>query len=172
MKVKKIMQDFHDAIEIRDKKISVKFLWGMNHMDLSDNYKAALSRLHQLYNSLRKNDEIWPTYSRIIEEQLQRNIIEDVPHSDNSSSYRTYKYYYEGENRRIVLDANSKKVGQLSLNDVLYKMPTIFPDLLGILIRTRIGKHLITGNVENAFHMIRLQESERNATRSKVKRYD
>ncbi|KAK6029867.1 Pao retrotransposon peptidase, partial [Ostertagia ostertagi] len=29
----------------------------MNRMDLSDNYKVALSRLHQLYNSLRKNNE-------------------------------------------------------------------------------------------------------------------
>lgn len=42
-------------------------------------YKLALSRLHQLYNSLHKRPELWAKYCEIIDEQLRRNIVEDSP---------------------------------------------------------------------------------------------
>uniref|UniRef100_A0A7I4Y6K3 Integrase catalytic domain-containing protein n=1 Tax=Haemonchus contortus TaxID=6289 RepID=A0A7I4Y6K3_HAECO len=169
---KKILQEFYDTVEIRNNQIYVRFPWKPNEMELDNNYKLALSRLHQLYNSLQSKPAIWSQYCQIIQEQLHSNIIEEVP-EEVSSSCPTYYIPHQAVVKpssattkvRIVLDASSKRIGQLSLNDVLYQGPTILPSLLGILIRLRFGNFLIAGDVEKAFHMIHLQESQRDATR-------
>ncbi|EPB77219.1 Tas retrotransposon peptidase A16 [Ancylostoma ceylanicum] len=87
---RKILQQFHDTIEIRDNEIFVKFPWKFNKMDLDDNYRVALSRLHQLYRSLNGKRDLWSAYCKIIGEQLERNIIEDVPQTSNNGDCPTY----------------------------------------------------------------------------------
>ncbi|CAJ0590328.1 unnamed protein product [Cylicocyclus nassatus] len=169
----KILKEFYDTIEIRNKEIYVKFPWKSNKMELDNNYKIAFSRLMQLYNSLSSKKDLWEKYCKIIEEQLRKKIVEDVPSKSQSKDCPLYYIPHQAVLKpssnttkvRIVLDASAKRVGQLSLNDVLYKGPTLLPTLLGILLRARTYEYILIGDVEKAFHMIRLQESQRDATR-------
>ncbi|KAK5973036.1 hypothetical protein GCK32_021818, partial [Trichostrongylus colubriformis] len=66
---------------------------------------------------------------------------------------------------RIVFDASSKTRGAPSLNDCLHQGPTLLPELAGILLRSRLHRILLIADVEKAFHQIRLQRSQRDATR-------
>lgn len=66
---------------------------------------------------------------------------------------------------RIVFGASSKRNGELSLNDVIHQGPLFLPNLRGVLLRSRIGSKFLTADVEKSFHMIYLQECERDAVR-------
>ncbi|VDL86789.1 unnamed protein product [Nippostrongylus brasiliensis] len=108
---------------------------------------------------------------KIIEDQLQKEFIEEAPHvpSGTTCYYIPHQAVIKTESAttktRIVLDASSKMKGQLSLNNVIYQVPLILPNLCGILLRARVGSKIVIVDVDKAFHMINLQESERGAVR-------
>ncbi|MCP9256862.1 Pao retrotransposon peptidase family protein [Dirofilaria immitis] len=55
--------------------------------------------------------------------------------------------------------------GTKSLDEVLYRGPVIFPDLLGILLRFRMMRNIIGTDVEKAFLQLELHPSDRNCIR-------
>ena len=63
---------------------------------------------------------------------------------------------------RIVHDASAKSEGGLSLNDALEKGPNLLPLSWGILLRFRIGKVGIVGDLEKAFLQLFLHKEDRN----------
>ncbi|VDM96466.1 unnamed protein product [Onchocerca ochengi] len=66
---------------------------------------------------------------------------------------------------RIVYDASSHSKGMKSLNDVLYRGPLALPDLVGVLLRLRTMKNVVTAGIEKAFLQFELLPSERNCRR-------
>jgi len=58
-------------------------------------------------------------------------------------------------------DASAKSEGKLSLNDALEKAPNLPPMLWGTLIRFRIGRIGLVGDLEKAFLQIFLREKDR-----------
>ncbi|EYC43013.1 hypothetical protein Y032_0507g2695 [Ancylostoma ceylanicum] len=168
----RIVKEFYDSVELKDGKIYVCFPWKSNKKDLVDNYNLAASRLHQLFRMKDRNPKCWNKYCNIIEEQLRKQFIEDAngePAGENPCYYIPHQAVIKAESEttktRIVLDASSKRKGELSLNDVIYQGPLILPNLCGILLRSRLGKKVMTADIEKAFHMIHLQESERDSVR-------
>ncbi|KAL6730055.1 hypothetical protein Aduo_001051 [Ancylostoma duodenale] len=169
---KQVLEQFCSTVEIRDGKIYVCFPWKANKHELADNYNLALSRLHQLYKMKDRNPDCWKEYCKIIQEQYQKKFIEDAvdhPTYENPFYYIPHQAVIKMESEttktRIVLDASSKRVGELSLNDVIFQGPLLLPNLIGILLRSRIGTKVMIADVEKAFHMIHLHESERNSVR-------
>ena len=61
-----------------------------------------------------------------------------------------------------VHDASAKSAGGFSRNDVLKKEPNLLPLLWGILLRFRIGKLGVVGNLEKAFLQLTLEEQDQN----------
>ena len=59
-------------------------------------------------------------------------------------------------------DASTKSEGKLSLNEALEKGPNLLPMLWGTLLRFRLGRVGVVGDLEKAFLQIVLREDERN----------
>ena len=66
---------------------------------------------------------------------------------------------------RVVFDASSKCPGEVSLNDALYSGPNLLPLLFDILIRFRVHKVAITGDIEKAFLNVSIKLEQRNMLR-------
>ena len=62
----------------------------------------------------------------------------------------------------IVHNASAKSEGSLSLNDALEKGPNLLSLLWGILLRFRIGKVGVVGDLEKAFLQLALYDEDRN----------
>ena len=70
----------------------------------------------------------------------------------------------ESTKTRIVYDCSFKARQQLpSLNDCLEKSPALQPLLFDILLRNRLKKLCVTGDIEKVFHQIRVHEEDRDA---------
>ena len=96
-------------------------------------------------------------YAEIIQEQLDRQIIEKV-YMDSPTSY--LKHYIPHHpvitptktttKVRVVYDA-SVKTKRKGLNECLYRGPVILPDLFGLLLRFRLHPIAIIADIEKAF---------------------
>ena len=67
---------------------------------------------------------------------------------------------------RVVMDGSAKVNAEApSLNECLYTGPSLTPNILNILLRFRWFKVPIISNIEKAFHMIRVDERDRDSLR-------
>uniref|UniRef100_A0A1I7VRE3 DUF1758 domain-containing protein n=1 Tax=Loa loa TaxID=7209 RepID=A0A1I7VRE3_LOALO len=138
--------------------------------DINNNYGLCIGRLENLVKRLQLRS-LLHLYDTIIKDQLQIGIIEEVPPNDEAGIIH-YLPHHEvltpsktTTKLRIVYDASARQKGLKSLNEVLYRGPVILPHLVGVLLRFRSMKIVITADIEKAFLQIGLQEDERNCTR-------
>uniref|UniRef100_A0A7I4YY06 Integrase catalytic domain-containing protein n=1 Tax=Haemonchus contortus TaxID=6289 RepID=A0A7I4YY06_HAECO len=168
----RILRQFQDtAIEI-DGHLYVQFPWKSSHPRLADNKLLALKRLESQYRSFVTKPDLWRLYASTIDHYLDKGIIEEVDehHFDNHRVYyiphqAVIKESSTTTKLRVVFDASSHYKGAPSLNDCLHPGPSILPDLVGILLRSRLKPILLVADVEKAFLQIRLQLNQRDATR-------
>ena len=67
---------------------------------------------------------------------------------------------------RVVLDGSAKtSAASPSLNECLYTGPSLTPNILDILLRFRSYKVALVSDVEKAFHMIHVDERDRDVLR-------
>jgi hypothetical protein len=66
---------------------------------------------------------------------------------------------------RIVFDACSHEPGSPSLNDSLEIGPNLLPEILSVLLRFRLYKYAIFGDVSQTFLQITLERTDRSRTR-------
>ena len=67
---------------------------------------------------------------------------------------------------RVVMDGSAKVNAEApSLNECLYTGPSLTPNILNILLRFRWFKVPIISDIEKAFHMIRVDERDRDSLR-------
>ncbi|MCP9263441.1 Pao retrotransposon peptidase family protein [Dirofilaria immitis] len=107
---------------------------------------------------LLADKELLIRYNKIIQKQLQSNIIEEVSTDMNHIGIIHYLPHHEvltpsklTTKLTIVYDASEYLKGMKSLNDVLYRGPITLPDLIGVLLRFRIMKNMIVADIEKAF---------------------
>ena len=168
-----LLQLFEKEIIIgEDGLLYVALPWNGKQDRMGNNKSLAYRRLTCLIEKLRRNPELLKAYNRIIEEQLEAGIIERVtPEMKNQGpEYFTPQNAVFKENStntkvRIVGDSSSKQRDTLSLNDCLYEGPNMLKTAPGILLRHREKKYPAVGDIARAFHQIRLQEKDRNATK-------
>uniref|UniRef100_A0A1I7VPA4 Integrase_H2C2 domain-containing protein n=1 Tax=Loa loa TaxID=7209 RepID=A0A1I7VPA4_LOALO len=151
-------------------RYEVRWPWKNSIQKLSDNYGLCIGRLKSLVTRLR-NRSMFPAYHMTIMEQLNSGIIEEVSPNDEVGVIH-YLPHHEvltlSKNTtklRIVYDASAHQKGFKSLNDVLHRGPVMLPDLVGVLLRFRMMKIVITADVEKTLLQIGLQPEDRNSTR-------
>ena len=118
------------------------------------------------------NQEFAKHYSSVIQDQLDRGFIEEVFESSPKMKQCHYLAHHGvfKESRttpvRVVLDCSAKESNRsLSLNDLLYKGPSLISELAQNLLRFRLDKYAAVSDIENAFLVVLLDDQGRNYTR-------
>lgn len=161
------VKQFNETIKFFDNRYHVKWPWIEYPPLLPSNFGLSLGRLKTLLRRL--DDDTVLSYDNIIREQLNKNIIEEVP---NPNSFETHPVHYlphhciaQGGKLRLVYDASAKTKDNKSLNECLYRGPLLLEDLTGLLLRFRENRIGVVADVEKAFLQIGLQTVDRDVTR-------
>ena len=167
------IDSFNKTIKFVDGRYLVTWPWKEPNPDLPDNYNLAVGRLKSTVQRLRKNPRLLKMYTDVIQDQLDRGIIERVPSDTKEGPVKHYIPHHAAitpskatTKVRVVYDASAKSSqSNKSLNECLYRGPVILPDLFGLLIRFRLLPIAIVADVEKAFLNVGLQVPDRDATR-------
>lgn len=135
-----VYDTFNQRISFDGKKYEVSLPWRESHPILHDNYESSEKRLKSLIGRLRKEPEILQEYDRVITEQLERGIVEQV--SSNETDLIGEVHYLphrpvvrkdrETTKVRVVYDASSRESGGPSLNQCLYAGPPLAEEIADI----------------------------------------
>ena len=166
-----VYEEFLESIRYEDNHYVVNLPWRPDHAELPDNYDLSKRRLLGLLKRLRNEPDILKEYDNVIRDQLNKGIVESVPER-NEGSKRTHYLPHHAVIRqdkattklRVVYDASAKSMGP-SLNDCLYSGPSLTQNIVDIMLRFRAHKVALTRDIEKAFLMIHVAESDRDALR-------
>ena len=162
-----VYERFAQSIRLNDKRYEVELPWKENHPVLPDNYQLSEKRLKHLLTRLRKDPEILHEYNNVIAEQRREGVVEVVSEHNTGEIGKVHYLPHHALIRRdksttkmrIVYDASAKDNGP-SLNDCLYTGPALAQNILDILLRFRCHKVALVGDIEKAFLMLLIQESD------------
>ena len=166
-----VYEEFLESIKYENNHYVVNLPWKPDHVELPDNYHLSKKRLLGLLKRLRNEPEVLKEYDNVIRDQLNKGIVESVP-EPNEGAKRVHYLPHHAVIRqdkattklRVVYDASAKSRGP-SLNDCLYSGPSLTQNIVDITLRFRAYKVALTGDIEKAFLMIHVAESDRDALR-------
>ena len=146
-----------------------------NHHDLTpDNYELSLARLNSLVRRLRKESSLLLDYNQLINEQLEKGIVETVHEAEIPEPGTVYYICHQAVIRkqalttrlRIVFDASSKLQKNLpNLNDCINTGPALTPAIMNMLLRFRALRYGLIADVEKVFHQVAIDETRRDYLR-------
>ena len=109
-------------------------------------------------------------YDSIIQDQLEKGIVEAVPPADNTSSHTHYlprhAVVHRDKSRTklcVLHDALAKADSKPSLNDCLNTGPKFNQRILDILLKFQSFPEDLTADIENAFLMVAITENDQDA---------
>lgn len=167
-------ESFKIDVAWSEDRYEVNLPWKENCLPLSsNNYLLYESRLRSLHHKLRKDPELLAEYDNIIQDQLSKGIIEQVPNKEKIAARHHYLPHHavvrkdrETTKVRIVYDGSAKSGNQeKSLNDCLETGPNHIPHVFNMLARFRKNPVGITADIEKAFLMVGIQEDHRDFLR-------
>ena len=163
---------FQKSMQIIDGRYQVGFPWKPTKQPLPSNLGLAYGRLKSVTNRLRDFPQRAKEYDEKFKEQKEQGIIEVVPPSSETDPvhYLPHHAVFNPEKPttklRIVFDGSAKtRKENPSINECLFKGKTMLPELAGILLRSRTGKILLTGDIEKAFHQMLVNPEDRDMCR-------
>lgn len=166
------LNGFYRTIEFIQKRYQVRWPWRSFPPNLPNNFTLALGRLKSLHRKLTEKKELLSAYDRIIQEQIQEDIVEVVPAHERKTSKLTHYIPHHAvvdlektTPVRIVYDASSKLRGYDSLNDSILKGTKWTEDLVSSLLRFRKDRFAVTADIKRAFHQILIHPDERDVMR-------
>ena len=166
-----VHEDFITNINFTGDRYEVSLPFKQGHGLIPDNFSLAESRLRKLKNTLPSS--VLNQYDEVIKEQLSSGVIESVNPDEIKKPghvhYMPHKPVIRSERAttklRVVYDASSKRDGEVSLNDCLNQGPSLFPLIFDVLLRFRLHKVALIGDIEKAFLNIQVREEERDLLR-------
>ena len=129
--------------------------------------ELSFSRLGGTLRRLRQQPEILCEYNNVIKDQMQRGIVEDIPHMNQASLGKVHYLPHHAVLRRnkettklrVVYDASASTHG-VSLNSCLHTGPSLLPNLLDTLVQFRLHKIALIADIEQAFLMVVVNEED------------
>uniref|UniRef100_A0A914WG76 Peptidase aspartic putative domain-containing protein n=1 Tax=Plectus sambesii TaxID=2011161 RepID=A0A914WG76_9BILA len=167
------LQQLHDTIRFENGRYNVKWPWKSKSPLVPENYWLCYGQLKSLTKCFSRESELLEKYDDIIQDQLTKEIIEEVEKETETEPIQHYLPHHPvitplktTTKVRIVYDASTKvKKDSYTLNDCLYWGPVMLPDLCGLLLRFRKDPIAMTADIEKAFLQIGLQSADRDVTR-------
>ena len=167
-----VHKQFTQQIAFKQGRYEVHLPWKDSHPHLPNNYSLCCKRLNGLLKRLRQNTDQLQQYDAVIQDQLRQGVVEVV---NDPAEYKGGKLHYlphHGVFRhdklttklRVVYDASAKTDGP-SLNDCLYTGPNFGQNILDILLRFRLHRVALIGDVEKAFLMVSVADCDRDVLR-------
>ena len=164
--------DFMDRLErLSDGTYMTKLPWKNGGSSLPEHKSLALARLASTTRRLQKLGKL-EEYHGIMKEQLEQGIIEEIPLQPTGEIVHYVPHQAvvrenaESTKLRIVYDCSAKGTTQEpSLNDLLETGPPLQPQIFDILLRNRLHRYCITGDVQKAFLQIKIEPEDRDALR-------
>ena len=165
-----VMDQFTNAVKMRDNRYEVSLPWREFHDPLPTNYELSRRRLTGLLRRLKQTPEILQEYDSIIRSQLRDGIIEKVDGKqvDGTVHYLPHHAVIRKDKDttkvRVVYDASSKSSGT-SLNDCLHVGPKFDQRINELLLRFRAYPVPLVADIEKAFLMVSVNPNDRDALR-------
>ena len=162
------LSKFHETVEFNGRRYSVSLPWRSGLILENNNFKLAYSRLLGLIQRLKKAS-LLEAYSNIIEDYLKKDYIEEASNFTENSSYLPHHCVIKEDKAttkvRIVFDGSAKSSNTLSLNECLYKGPSLITDIVPQLLKFRSHRAIVISDIQEAFLQIELKESDRDYVR-------
>lgn len=167
-----IYDKFVQQISFDGRRYQVSLPWRENHSPLPDNLELCHRRLDNLLRRLKQNPPLLAEYDSVIRDQLSRGVVEVVDNPSSSEHDRVHYLPHHGVVRRdkttsklrIVYDASARTNGP-SLNDCLYTGPSFSQSIFDILLRFRLHRVALAGDIEKAFLMVSVRKKDRDSLR-------
>ena len=136
------MQTAKSSVRYENQMYLIGVPWKEKQPVLPDNYDMALKRLENTEKRLKRSPDIAESYSKCIEQYVEKGYVRKVPEHEKSKSkwylphFPVTRLDKETTKTRIVFDASAKHEG-VSLNDVIHQGPKLQRDLFDVLLRFR-----------------------------------
>lgn len=142
--------------------------WKDPNCKLPDSYHYALSRLHGVERKMSASQD----YAKKYEERFNHLLVNDFARELQNTERSPKSWYlpHFGVNNvnkgkvRLVFDAGAKVCGK-SLNDYLLTGPDLLCSLFGIMLRFRINKVGVTGDIKDMFLRVKIKPEDQDALR-------
>ena len=169
IKPKSLYEEVEEKISFKNERYEVHLPWKLPHPLLPDNYDLSAKRLTNLLKRLRQDPEVLREYDSVIRDQLSNGIVEVI---EKPGEGEVGKIHYIPHHAVIRKDKNTTKLrvvynastrsGGPALNDSLYTGPPLAENIFDTLLRFRVNRVALTGDVEKAFLMVGMTEEDRD----------
>ncbi|XP_045449666.1 uncharacterized protein LOC123658273 [Melitaea cinxia] len=132
---------------------------------LGESFYSARGRFLNLEKKLSKNLNFKQKYVDFIKEYQELGHLSEFDRPSFGFYLRHHAVVREEKETtkvRIVFDASAKSSSGKSLNDIQLVGPVVRSDLFEILLRFRIHRFVLTGDIEKMYRQIEIDNSQRH----------
>lgn len=165
------LQLFDESVTLENNRYHVRLPWKMEKPPLSSNFNVALKQLERNVVQLQNKPELLKMYNDIMEQQLSSHVLEEVTLDQFDGDVIHYMPHHgvvtmqkTTTKLRVVING-SCPCGPTTMNQCLHRGPMLLKNLCGILLRFRIKKIGLGGDLEKAFLQIGIKKEDRDACR-------
>ena len=159
------IEEFYENLKFDGSNYLAKLPWRTGLIPTNNNFWTSKRRLENLMKSLQSKD-LYNRYQEVFEDYLKKNYIEPVTNLDTGLFYLPHHAVLKEDRSttkvRVVFDGSSRSCDSISLNEALYKGPSLMVDLTAALTRFRLKPIVITGDIREAFLQIEIYEDDRD----------
>ena len=168
---KLVYENVAGEIKLKGNSYTVKLPFKGDHPVILQNYLLSAVRLKALKNRHDKDKLLLQKYDDVIKEKLEFGIIEKIdtlivaeegtyiPHRE------VIREDHESTKLRADFDCSAKCGNNISLNESLYKDPSLNPHLFDLFIKFRLYPIAITADIEEANLKFNVHKSHRDYIR-------
>lgn len=169
-RAKTILQD--TVRKVGNNRYEAGLLWKYDSFELPDSRPLALKRLNCLEKKLRNSPNLKAEMDRQMHEYIEKGYVRQLTTGEKMNPPPRTWYVplmavinpKKPDRLRIVFDKAATANG-ISLNAMLLSGPDLTSSLLGVLIRFRLRKVGICGDVKEMFHQVLIRPEDQNVQR-------
>ncbi|KAL0822198.1 hypothetical protein ABMA28_004328 [Loxostege sticticalis] len=169
-------EDIYDATTVRNKEgryvVDLPFKSDDPECQYGQSKDIAVRKLYSLEKRLSKNPKLYEDYRKVLHEYVELGHMAEVESSDIDNDKAVYLPHHavvkedrETTKVRVVFNASSKGINNVSLNDDLLTGPKLQQDLRHILMRWRRHEICIVSDLVKMYRQVLVNKDHANFQR-------